>query len=82
VPAHLNEMSPASVRATLPGVAYQLGNLLSAWNIEMQADATRVWFGGNYAPVLAATVLAVSVLLALVVGLGREAKGADLSRAG
>ena len=27
VPAHLNELSPASVRGTFPGLAYQLGNL-------------------------------------------------------
>ncbi len=29
IPAHLNELSPAAVRGTLPGFAYQLGNLLS-----------------------------------------------------
>jgi len=27
VPAHLNELSPTSVRGTFPGLAYQLGNL-------------------------------------------------------
>ena len=30
VPAHLNELSPAAVRGTFPGLAYQLGNLLAA----------------------------------------------------
>ena len=30
VPAHLNELSPGSVRGTFPGLAYQLGNLLAA----------------------------------------------------
>ena len=28
IPAHLNELSPAAVRGTFPGFAYQLGNLL------------------------------------------------------
>jgi SHS family lactate transporter-like MFS transporter len=81
VPAHLNELSPASVRATLPGVAYQLGNLLSAWNILLQTNLAQSRYGGNYVPVLAGTVLVIAVLLALVVGLGKEAHGADLSRA-
>jgi MFS transporter, SHS family, lactate transporter len=30
VPVHLNELSPAGVRATFPGFAYQLGNLFAA----------------------------------------------------
>jgi MFS transporter, SHS family, lactate transporter len=80
VPAHLNELSPAGVRATLPGVAYQLGALLTAWNVEVQAKITNRWFGGNYSVVLAATVVIVAIALAVVVSLGREEHGADLSR--
>ena len=30
VPTYLNELAPHDVRATLPGFAYQLGNLLAA----------------------------------------------------
>ena len=30
VPTYLNELAPEDVRATLPGFAYQLGNLLAA----------------------------------------------------
>ncbi len=30
VPVHLNELSPAGLRGTFPGFAYQLGNLLAA----------------------------------------------------
>jgi len=37
VPAHLNELSPPSVRGTFPGFAYQLGNLLSSRNAVIQA---------------------------------------------
>ncbi len=36
VPAHLNELSPPSLRATFPGVVYQLGNLLASSNLTLQ----------------------------------------------
>ena len=32
VPAYLTELSPAPVRATVPGLAYQLGGLVTSWN--------------------------------------------------
>ena len=38
IPAHLNELSPAPVRAIVPGLAYQLGNLLSSRNSVFQAE--------------------------------------------
>jgi MFS transporter, SHS family, lactate transporter len=80
IPAHLNELSPPAVRATFPGFAYQLGNLFSAGNVVIQARIAERVFGGNYAPVLAWTVLFVALLVAAVTMVGKEAKGADLSR--
>src|SRR5262252_2591458 len=56
IPAHLNELSPSAVRGTLPGFAYQLGNLLSSRLSHYQAKIAEVRFGGNYPPVLAWTV--------------------------
>ncbi|MGB8129015.1 MAG: MFS transporter [Candidatus Angelobacter sp.] len=41
VPAHLNELSPPAVRGTFPGLAYQLGNLLSSRNSVIQAKLGR-----------------------------------------
>lgn len=79
IPAHLNELSPASVRGTFPGFAYQLGNLLSSRNAVIQAKLVETHYAGSYAPVLAWTVVVVATLVALVTILGREAKGADLS---
>src|SRR6202451_3535900 len=79
VPAHLNELSPPSVRATFPGFAYQLGNLLSSRNPVIQARVAEQRYGGSFAPVLAWTVLFVAMLVAIVTTSGREAKGADLS---
>lgn len=36
VPAYLSELSPASIRATFPGLAYQCGNLIAASNTQIQ----------------------------------------------
>ncbi len=77
VPAYLSELSPQPVRATFPGLAYQLGNLITSRNAVLQAQAA-ARFGG-YGKVLAFTVLIVAVFLIAVTSLGRESKGADLS---
>ena len=79
IPAHLNELSPAAVRGTLPGFAYQLGNLLSSRNSVIQAKLVENRYGGSFAPVLAWTVLIVACMVAAVTVLGREQRGADLS---
>ena len=74
VPTHLNELSPDAVRGTLPGFAYQMGNLLAAITATAQtrladyhgtglAFAMSVWIGG------------VAVLLAVLTWLGPGARG-------
>jgi SHS family lactate transporter-like MFS transporter len=80
IPAHLNELSPPAVRGTFPGLAYQLGNLLSSKNSVIQAKLVENHYNGMYAPVLAWTVVIIASLVALVTITGREAKGADLSK--
>jgi SHS family lactate transporter-like MFS transporter len=79
VPAYLTELSPAPVRATAPGLAYQLGGLVTSWNGKAQALAAERW--GNYPAVLAITVVVVSLSLAGVALLGREAKGREMTAA-
>jgi SHS family lactate transporter-like MFS transporter len=79
IPAHLNELSPPSVRGTFPGVTYQLGNLLASKNAVIQARLVERRYGGSYPPVLTGTVVIIAALVALVTALGKEAKGADLS---
>src|SRR5579859_1987570 len=64
IPAHLNELSPAGVRGTFPGLAYQLGNLLSSKNAVIQAKLTESRYGGRFSPVFAWTVLLVACLVA------------------
>jgi len=77
VPAYLTELTPAPVRATAPGLAYQLGGLITSWNGKAQALAAERW--GNYPAVLAITVTLVALLLAGLAMAGREAKGADMA---
>jgi SHS family lactate transporter-like MFS transporter len=79
IPAHLNELSPPAVRGTLPGFAYQVGNLLSSRNSVLQAKIAENRYGGGFAPVLAWTVLIVASLVAIVTWSGKERRGADLS---
>ena len=80
IPAHLNELSPAAVRGTFPGFAYQIGNLLSSRNVVIQAKLAEQRYGGVFAPVMAWTVLIIAALVAVVTWSGRERRGADLSR--
>jgi SHS family lactate transporter-like MFS transporter len=77
VPAYLTELSPAPVRATAPGLAYQLGGLVTSWNGKGQALAAERW--GNYPAVLALTVIIVALALSGLALLGREAKGRDMT---
>lgn len=77
VPAYLTELSPGPVRATFPGLAYQLGNLLASRNAVVQAKAAEHF--GSYGGVLAVTVLIVAVFLAVVTMFGREARGKDMT---
>jgi SHS family lactate transporter-like MFS transporter len=79
IPVHLNELSPGPVRAVFPGLAYQLGNLLSSYNPVLQTTAAARFYGGRLAPAMAWTVLIVAILVAVVTALNSEAKGADLS---
>ena len=79
VPAYLTELSPAQVRATAPGLAYQLGGLITSWNGKAQAlIAERT---GNYPLVLASTVIIVALTLAGLTLAGREAKGQEMTTA-
>jgi len=77
VPAHLNELSPPSVRAILPGFAYQLGNLLMSRMAPIQSGIAES-HGNDYAYVLAWTMGAVALVLILVTTLGPEARAAEL----
>ena len=78
IPAHLNELSPGPVRAVFPGVAYQLGNLLSSRNSVFQAAFANRFSGSMLRIAMSGTVVVVAVLVAVVSALGPEAKGMRL----
>jgi SHS family lactate transporter-like MFS transporter len=81
VPAHLNELSPPAVRAILPGLAYQLGNLaVSKLSVVQSAYADS--HDGNLGLALAITVAIVAVVLFICTAFGPEARGADLKVSG
>ena len=74
VPTHLNELSPAAVRGTLPGFAYQMGNLLAAVTATAQTWLAQR-HGGDFAFAMALWMVLVALLLALLLWLGPEARG-------
>jgi MFS transporter, SHS family, lactate transporter len=80
IPAHLNEISPPELRATFPGVTYQLGNLLAAGNATLQSSLADTFFHGNLAWPLAMIVGVVAVSIALLIGFGKEARGVLMGR--
>ncbi|MBV9232393.1 MAG: MFS transporter, partial [Candidatus Eremiobacteraeota bacterium] len=70
IPAHLNELSPADVRATFPGFTYQLGNLLAAGVAQIEAVyAQRFALAGHASNYSAAMAMVTAAVLACVVAL-------------
>jgi len=77
VPVFLSETSPGPVRATFPGVVYQLGNLIASYVPTMQGRiAQRV---GRYGPVLGITIVVFAVAIAVVTSFARESRGAEIT---
>ncbi len=74
IPVHLNELSPPEIRATFPGVVYQLGNLLAAVNLNIQVAIAET-HGNNYGLAMAVVVGTVAVVIILLVALGPERRG-------
>jgi MFS transporter, SHS family, lactate transporter len=74
IPAHLTEMSPDTIRGFYPGVTYQLGNCLAAFNLPIQ-EALAGSHGYPYA--LTATIVPVLIAVAVLTLLGKEARGIE-----
>lgn len=72
IPAHLTEMSPDAIRGLYPGVTYQLGNLLAAFNLPIQE---RLASSHGYPFALAVTIVPVLSAVALLSLIGRDATG-------
>ncbi len=80
IPAHLNEISPASIRATFPGLVYQLGNLLASVNAPLQS-AIAVQHANNYGYALALVAGSVAVTIAILILFSRENRGVNMTAA-
>lgn len=72
IPAHLTEMSPDAIRGVYPGVTYQLGNLLAAFNLPIQE---RLAESHGYPFALAATIVSVLLVVAVLTAIGKDATG-------
>lgn len=70
--AHLTEMSPDAIRGVYPGVTYQLGNLLAAFNLPIQE---RLAESHGYPFALAATIVPVLLVVAVLTAIGKDATG-------
>jgi SHS family lactate transporter-like MFS transporter len=81
IPAHLNEMSPPEVRATFPGLVYQLGNLFASANATIQASIAHR-HGDNYGLAMAIVAGIVSIVIAALIGFGREQRGTRMGTDG
>lgn len=75
IPAHLNEISPGSIRGTFPGFTYQLGNLIAspavtvisilAGSKALALPNGAANYGGAMAAMLAAVLVFVIVMIAV-----------------
>ena len=74
VPAHLNELSPGAVRATLPAFVYQAGNFLASYNGPFQAKLAESHHG-DYSFALAVVAGVVAVALVIVIRFSPEKRG-------
>src|SRR4051812_33031360 len=81
IPVHLNELSPAGVRGTFPGLAYQLGNFAAAYAAQQQAwlaEKFRLPSGEpNYAMTMALIQAAVFLAVIVLTAVGKEKRGIE-----
>jgi SHS family lactate transporter-like MFS transporter len=80
IPVHLNELSPPEIRATFPGVVYQLGNLIASRNLPIQVAIAEA-HGNNYGLAMASVIGTVVVVIILLVAWGPERRGVAMADA-
>ncbi|MHB8411476.1 MAG: MFS transporter [Candidatus Acidiferrales bacterium] len=72
IPAHINELSPDTLRGFFPGLAYQLGVLFAASSAYLEATMGKRMSYGHAMGIFAAIALIAG---AVVIALGPEARG-------
>jgi SHS family lactate transporter-like MFS transporter len=78
IPAHLNELSPGPIRATLPGFVYQAGNFLASYNGPFQARIAES-HAGDYRLALVGVAGVVAVAIIVVIYFSPERRGSVMS---
>ena len=78
VPAHLNELSPPSARATFPGFTYQLGNLGAAGVGVLQGTLVEKMHW-SYGWALAVVAASAAIVIGTLVSFGPEARDIDMT---
>ncbi len=78
IPAHLNELSPGPVRATLPAFVYQAGNFLASYNGPLQAKIAEAP-DSSYSFALALVAGIVAVAIIVVIRFSPERRGEILA---
>ncbi|WP_322046881.1 MFS transporter [Paraburkholderia sp. J67] len=79
IPVHLNEISPDEVRATFPGLVYQLGNLFASVNATLQASLAET-HDQNYGMAMAIVAGTVAVVISVLILFSRERRGIDMTQ--
>ena len=74
IPVHLSEMSPDTIRGFYPGVTYQLGNCLAAFNLPIQQALAK---SHGYPFALAVTIVPVFLVVIVLSLLGKETRGIE-----
>ncbi|KAI1098398.1 carboxylic acid transport protein [Jackrogersella minutella] len=90
VPIHLNELSPPAYRSTFPGLAYQLGNMVSSPAAQIVNAISESHFVTSksgklvdgYGPTMGIALAIVAVGIAVTAALGPEKRGRSFERAG
>ena len=75
IPAHLSELSPTSVRALLPGFAYQSAGVIASSVVYIEAAYAEKT---SYGTAMALTAISVFVLASIMAFVGKEKHGVEL----
>ncbi|KAI1407185.1 carboxylic acid transport protein [Hypoxylon sp. FL1857] len=90
VPIHLNELSPPAYRSTFPGLAYQIGNMISSPAAQIVNAISETHFVisksgkvvDGYGPTMGIALVISAVAIAITASLGPEKRGRSFERAG
>jgi SHS family lactate transporter-like MFS transporter len=82
----LNELSPAGIRGTFPGLTYQFGNVTSAPALQIEAFIASTRFalpsgGADYATALSVIVAIIFVVVIVITAIGPEKRGIEFTTA-